>query len=990
MIYVRKGGKIMYLKRIELHGFKSFADKISLELTPGITGIIGPNGCGKSNITDAIRWVLGEQSVKSMRGNSMSDVIFAGSQDRKAHNVAEVTLLFDNSDHYIKSEYDEIEITRRLYRHNHEAEYLLNKQPCRLKDIVEIMMDTGLGRDSLSMISQGNISSFADSKPEERRLMFEEAAGVAKYKKRKIESLRKLEKASDNLNRVVDIVNELEKQLAPLEKQMNKAKLYLQYKEQLKKIEVALNVVEIEALNQSFIELEDSIKELEVHELSYNTDISTLELNIQNITLTMNQIDEEVDHLQKEFLEVSEQERLLSVRVTEVDEKRKSILESNSAASIKEKVESIKQLTISAITEYNLMVDHYEKTTEELNKVIESKNKNAAMQKSTREKYESSMNSITELKTKAMILNDQLSSNNNYNYGVKTILNSSLEGIIDVMEKVVKPSPGYELAISTALGGASQFILTTNQYYARKAIQYLKQNKAGRATFLPIDHLSSRNVKDEHMLVCQSIKGYLGLAKEFIDYNPKYELVISNQLGNVIIAKDLESANEIANKTYYRYKVVTLQGDVSNVGGSMSGGSATKNNSSFMLQKELEEINHRLEKARSEAKRYREAYNTVENESTSINATYVQQKIAVSKEENEVTTKMNQINTLKAQYNALSKEKMEIDGLVSQESTSSLHEELKNTTLRKNEITFSIASKRETRLEYKNQIDALNDELKELRSVLKDAMSQLMDQRIQKTKIENELNSKITYLAQEYNMTFEYAKANTEPIHDQDVAKGEVFSIKTEIKKLGNVNLDSIEEYESISTRYQDLIKQKEDLEASSNMLLKAINEMDAQMTTQFDETFQKINIQFNEVFRTLFGGGKAFLKYTDPENILETGVDIDVQPPGKSIQNISLFSGGEKALIAISCLFAILKVRPVPLCILDEVEAALDQANVDRFAKFLKEFTNTTQFIVVTHRPGTMEQCDVLYGATMQQKGVTKLVSVMLEDALEDSNLGG
>ncbi len=977
----------MYLKKIELHGFKSFADKVSLELTPGITGIVGPNGCGKSNIADAIRWVLGEQSVKSMRGTSMSDVIFAGSQDRKAQNVAEVTLVFSNEDHYIKSEYDEIEITRRIYRHNNEGEYLLNKQSCRLKDIVDLMMDTGLGRDSLSMISQGNISSFADSKPEDRRLIFEEAAGVAKYKKRKIESLRKLEKANDNLHRLNDIVAELEKQLGPLERQKDKAELYLSYKQELEKIEVSLIVSMIKELNESFESMSASIKDLETDEVQYNADINTLELNEQSLNHLMSQIDEEIDELQGQFLTVSEKEKTLSNRQIEISEKRKSILENNSTASLEEKLTSLKESTKAAITEYNLKVDHYDALTSSLNELINKKNANLSKSKGLRELLEQNRNIQSQLKTRSMILSDQLSSNNNYNYGVKTILNSSLDGIIDVVEKIIKPHEGYETAISAAIGGASQYVLTKSQYHARQAISYLKQNKAGRATFLPIDKLSPRSIREEHRLVCESTPGCLGMAYEFIDYDKKYELVIQNLLGNVIIAKDLTSANDIANKTYYRYKVVTLQGDVSNVGGSMTGGTSNKNQSIFISRKQLKQMEDEMESNREKILNLTKQLDELENEATSLNSDLVQQKIIIAKEEDTIQAKLNQIETLKAQYQSLSNEKMQIDDITSDKATDDLSKQLVEATNAKNEITARIKAKRETRLEYKNQVDSIQEELRDTRRVLKNVTNELNQKRIDNTKTENELNSQISYLSEEYQMTYEFALANSKELENIDEAKSEVFAIKTEIKKIGNVNLDSIKEYENIKQRYEDLNKQKEDLELSSRTLLKSIDEMDKVMIERFDSSFQKINVEFNEVFRQLFGGGKAFLRYTDPENILETGIDIDVQPPGKAVTNITLFSGGEKALIAISCLFAILKVRPVPLCILDEVEAALDQANVERFASFLKEFTNTTQFIVVTHRPGTMEQCDVLYGATMQQKGVTKLVSVLLEDAIKENS---
>lgn len=977
----------MYLKRIELHGFKSFADKVVLDLTKGITGIVGPNGCGKSNITDAIRFVLGEQSVKSMRGNSMTDVIFAGSEDRKAQGVAEVTLVFDNQDRFIKKDYNEIEITRRIYRHNNEGEYLLNKQHCRLKDIIDLMMDTGLGRDSLSMISQGNISSFADSKPEERRLMFEEASGVSKYKKRKIESLRKLEKANDNLTRIQDIVYELEKQIEPLKKQSDKAQIYLNYKEELKNIEVSLVTATIKDLKDQYENTEIKIKELEQREASINATISNLELKEQNLNHLSSAIDEEIDTLQQDLLNTSEEEKLLSKEQIELSQKRQSILDSNSQASLQEKIESILALGKSATTEYNTKVELFEQMTNKLNDVIQNKNKLVQKQRGLKDLLDKSIANHSSNKAKAMIIQEQIDSNSNYNYGVKTILNSSLEGIIDVVEKVIEPHTGYENAISNALAGASSNILTSSQYHARLAVDYLKKNKAGRATFLPIDKLSARTIRDDHQLVLDTIDGYIGKASDFVSYDKKYELVVSNLLGNVLLAKDLKTANEIANKTYYRYKVVTLNGDISNVGGSITGGSSNKNQSLFVLKKQLEDLNKEVESNWQNNINLRSQIDTLENELTLLNSEIMQQRIVISKEEDEITAKLNQIQSLKREYATLKQEKSDIDEVIGNGEDDVLVKELAKLSYRKNEITSSIKAKRETRLEYKNAIDDLQTEIRENRSELRNIMNELMDLRVSFTSYDHELTQQMNYLTSEYMMTYEHALTLANDIQNVEDAKNQVFIIKTNIKKLGNINLDAIEQYQERLTRYEFMNKQKQDLETSAKILLDAIDEMDTIMKKNFDETFQKINVEFNHVFRQLFGGGKAIVKYSDPTNILETGIDIDVQPPGKSVQNITLFSGGEKALIAISCLFAILKVRPVPLCILDEVEAALDQANVERFAKFLKEFTGTTQFLVVTHRPGTMEQCDVLYGATMQEKGVTKLISVLLEDAIKEIN---
>lgn len=975
----------MYLKKIELHGFKSFADRVNLELQPGITGIVGPNGCGKSNITDAIRWVLGEQSVKSLRGTAMSDVIFAGSQDRKPQNLAEVTLVFDNSDRYIDSDYQNIEITRRIYRHNNEGEYLLNKQPCRLKDIVDLMMDTGLGRDSLSMISQGNISSFADSKPEERRPMFEEAAGVAKYKKRKIESLRRLEKTTENLNRVQDIVNELEKQIIPLKKQKEKAETYIALKKQLEEIEIGLIVHESTDLKAQIDQIKQRIQELENYQQSYSNDLVTKEALLAAKKDKMVLLDKEVDALQSKLMEALENVNRLNTSKVQIDEKRRHILENGSSENLEEQITSLKQMLSEVLSDYNQSVERYDYSKADLDAFESKRNQVMTKLNGLRQLLEQQNSKYNALKTKQSLIKEQIETNQHYNYGVKTILASSLDGVIDVLEKVITPQAGYEVAISTALGGAMQFVLTKDQASARQAIGYLKKNRAGRATFLPIPSLSKRSVRDEHLLVCQNTKGYLGIASEFVEYDQKYDKVISNQLGNTLIVEDLQTANHLANQLYYRYKIVTLNGDVVNVGGSMTGGQSRQQNSSYQSKKELEVIQKDLEGLEINLSKLKTQINEFDLEYREQSNELLQKKILFARLEEEVSDKLAHFKNIKAQYEAIAHEKVEVDSLLKEDTNQDLIQELNKANALKEELTALIKAKRETRMGYVNDNDILEQELRELRKALNNCQNQYMKQKVELTKLEGNLNSKLTYLNDEYKMTFEYASEHYGHKKYNEDDRSEVFALKTEIRRLGNVNLDAIDEYQNVSERFDHLTSQKEDLLEAQTTLLQAIDEMDEVMTKRFDETFNKVNEEFNLVFRSLLGGGKAMLKYSDPENILETGIDIDVQPPGKAVQNISLFSGGEKALIAISCLFAILKVRPVPMCILDEVEAALDQANVERFAKYLKEFEGKTQFIVVTHRPGTMEQCDILYGATMQQKGVTKLISVKFEEAAQN-----
>ena len=606
----------MYLKRIELHGFKSFADKVNVEFQPGITGIVGPNGCGKSNISDAVRWVLGEQSVKSLRGANMSDVIFAGSEDRRAQNLAEVTLVFDNSDRFMKYDYNEVEITRRLYRQNNEAEYLINKQQCRLKDIVDLIMDTGLGRDSLSIISQGNISSFADSKPEERRGIFEEAAGVSKYKKRKLESIRKLERTKENLERIGDIVAELEKQVGPLKRQKDKAEKYLALKDKLTAIEVNVLISEISEAKKTLDGLSKTMKDLNEQQVSLETDIQLKENSNDEIKKKMFSLDQQVNALQTKLLEAVSNVSKLETAKVEVDQKRKHALETLSKENLQENIANMKAILSDIVNEYNDRVERLENTEKELNEVIESQgNRNKCLAK-LKEEIEYLASEINKNKSRKEILIDAVENKSNYHHGIKTVLSlaKSNKNIIGVLGDLISTKEGYELAISSALAGALEFIVTTDDLTARETIKFLRDNKAGRATFLPVSTMKPRDVREEHLMVSKTMEGYLGLASDFVSYDDKISSIVLNQLGNIIVAQNIDAANEISKATFSRYKIVSLDGDVVNVGGSLTGGSFNRRKSSLVQKRELEEVAITLENQEKEYAIKRNEYNVLDNE----------------------------------------------------------------------------------------------------------------------------------------------------------------------------------------------------------------------------------------------------------------------------------------------------------------------------------------------------------------------------------------
>ena len=979
----------MHLKRIELHGFKSFADKSVIEFQPGITGIVGPNGCGKSNIADAVRWVLGEQSVKSLRGSNMADVIFNGSEDRKPQNVAEVSLVFNNEDRFMNIDYNEVEITRRLYRQNNEAEYLMNKEPCRLKDIIDLIMDTGLGKDSLSIISQGNISTFADSKPEERRGMFEEAAGVAKYKKRKIESIRKLERTKDNLDRVEDICLELEKQIGPLKRQKEKAETYLDLKEQLKSVEVSVLVKEIESLIHTVRELNDSLDFLDKEKVTIEGQVLLNEQQNETLKKKMYDLDQEVNGLQGQLLQAMNNVNALETQKVEIDANRKHILESTNKEDLQSRIEQMKAILEDAIQEYNDRVKRYNETKEEKMSLEASQERNRQAMSSLRHEIETLNLQLHNNRHQKEQLVDAIENKSGYSYGVRSILKAkqSMPGIVGVLGDIIETDEKYELALSIALGNAMQFIVTKTDEDAKQAISFLKNNQSGRATFLPMNTMQERKVRDEHMLVCENAQGFLGVMSDFVRSAFHIDRVISSQLGNVLLVDHLQNALALSKALYSRYRIVTLEGEVINVGGSLTGGSYKNQNTNFTSQRELEKLNETLSLQENQIRQKRTQFNELENQAREISHHLLQKQMSFAKLELVVTNKKSDLQVAKREYEALTHKSVELSEIESGAQDNQLIQELNDAKKLRDQLTEQIQAKRELRMSFVNENDEIEDSLRASRAKLREIQSELTQKQVAKAKQETELSNYLMRLNDEYKMTYEYAKEEFNQDIQMNQAKEAVRILRHRIESLGNVNLQAIEDYQEVSSRYENLNTQRLDLLNAQDSILQAIDEMDEIMISRFSETFEKINTEFNLVFRNLFGGGRAELKYSDPDNILETGIDIDVQPPGKAVQNISLFSGGEKALIAISCLFAILRVRPVPMCILDEVEAALDVANVERFAKYLREFSNQTQFIVVTHREGTMEECDLLYGATMQQKGVTKLVSVKLKDAIDMAN---
>lgn len=967
----------MFLKRIEIQGFKSFADRVNITFDHSITGVVGPNGCGKSNIVDAIRWVLGEQSVKSLRGSAMTDVIFTGSELRRSVNFAEVTLVFDNSDRSFDLAFDEVEITRRLHRQNSEAEYLINKTPCRLKDILSLTMDSGIGRDSLSLISQGTITSFSEAKPIDRRGIFEEAAGVAKYRKRKDEAISKLEKTQVNLERINDIYLELQKQVYPLKKAAQKAKIYQEKKERLEKIEISVLSDQITRLKNDVENAQNELNDLQAKEALLEASIQVNENNNMLAKSELHQLDLQIHTLQEDLIRVVNEIQTLETRKIEIDEKRKYTLE---VGNQEEKTNQLLSLLEEAKREYEDREQRLNQLTLDIQNLTSRSieiNRKLIDQNTKCEESSSKLNRASNRLEVAKNLESRPYMNQ---MGVQAIMNAqqSLVGVFGVVSKLLTPQVGYEEAIGVALGGALYHIVTKDEESARNAINFLKRNESGRATFLPMTVLFNRFISREHQIVCDNTVGYLGTADVFVKCEPKFDIVKSSLLANVIVCDTLENGNHLAKLLNYQYKIVSLEGDVIHRGGSMTGGRQKDNHSPLSITKEINELKVRIEEYQNELKLHQDGLFDLNSRKSDLESDLLEKRIAAAQLEPVLEAK-------RAKYERLKDDLDQIAPNLQQDSQSfeeDLIDLLNKAYFKRDEYTGQLKSKRELRLKNSQDSERRELQIRQQRRDLNGLQIVKRDIEIQITRQSTNIENLMNRLSHDYQMTYEFS-LTIPRIDGVENAVEEVNQLRSEIESLGNINMTAPQEYEAVNERYELLKKQYDEINESKDKILALILDLDTIMVEQFKDMLDKINAELPEVIQAMFGGGKAYLALENPEDLLNSGIEIHVQPPGKSIKNMRLFSGGEKSLIAISVLFAILKARHVPLCVFDEVEAALDQANVERFAAYLKKFSSSTQFIVLTHRSGTMAQCDVLFGVTMGNSGVSQMLKVRLSDAM-------
>lgn len=977
----------MYLKEIKISGFKSFADKTNITLDDNITCIVGPNGSGKSNIIDAVKWVLGEQSIKSLRGsNNMSDVIFAGSKSRSPLNLASVSLVFDNSDSYLKVPYTEISVTRKVFRSG-ENEYYLNNEKCRLKDIYDLFLDSGMGKYAFNIISQGEVSKIISDSPYERRTIFEEAAGVLKYKRRKEEALKKLEKTNENLTRVKDIIKELEEQIEPLKIQSEQASKYLKIKENLEQIEIALIANDLEKLNVLYHEQTKQIEDLTNEIIEKTTNITNDDIELEKKKQELEKITTNLTSLQQNLLILTKEEEKLNGEKNIIKERSKYDAEDvkvhENITNLKEQKLSLNNKLLSIKTDLTIL----DNKIKEVLKDNSNKNNEYVSLNNTKEDIKNKISALENSKLqkeyKIKYLNDYIE-NSSFPVSIKRLLgNPKLIGIHNTISKLINIDEKYLLALDVSLGGAKDYLVVDNPNVAKTCINYLKENNLGRVTFFPLDVIKPRYIEDNILNVVNDMDGFIDILANLVSYDSNYKNIIFNQLGNVLVVDNIDNANKISKKINNKYKIVTLDGEIINVGGSITGGTVKKK--SIISEKyELENLLTKKDMEEKEILSLKQKQEEIDKNIKQLeNILYEigKNKILLTEEYN---AKNENYKLLKNQLDRIT---LELNNLEDLEDNSINEEEEK--ILKK---YYEVLKEKEL---VNKKIILLNEEKEKVSSLIEEYQAKyrlnnsnvrnLEEKKkileIESSKMSVKMDNLLNILSETYQMTFEKAKANYVLEEDIDVARKNVNSYKKELKEIGIVNLGAIEEYERVSKRYEFLTKQDNDLEEAITTLLKIINELDSVMEKEFIKTFKEIEIEFNNVFKELFKGGSAKLKLTDESNILETGVNIEVSPPGKKITSISLLSGGEKTLTAISLLFAVLNVKKIPFCLFDEVEAALDEANVDRVGTYFNKYIGKTQLIIITHKKKTMEYANTLYGITMQESGVSKLVSVKLVD---------
>lgn len=975
----------MFLKSIRAQGFKSFADKLDLEINPGITGIVGPNGSGKSNIVDAVRWVLGEQSVRSLRGqNNMTDCIFSGSESREAQKRAMVALVFDNSDHYLHSDFKEVEIKRIVYSTG-ENEYYINNSRVRLKDITDMFIDSGAGANAFNIISQGNVTDIVNSKSSDRRVIFESAAGVLKYKKRKEESLKKLERTEENLMRIKLVIDELSKTVLPLKEQSVVAKKYLDIKGELESIDVALIAKDITDLNLEYSKVSEEVKALKEKLITLKDNVG--DTRLEKLRLRNIELEEVVNKKKEELLKITEDisnlngEKKLTLERKKY-EASKEVIDDNLIKLKESELNVNKNITVleREILDIEASVnDQREKSEEVKNKLLVIKVKKSTSSNALMEANKAKFL----LENKIEILENNILSAEAAPVSVRNILNNPrIHGVHNTIGKLLDIPEKYVIATDIALGASSNYLVVDDDNVALSAIDFLKERKLGRATFYPLNVIKSKYVSSDIINDIKNINGYIGVLSDLVRYDKKYKNIVENRLGQVIVVDNERTLNIIGKLINYKYVVVSLDGEILHVGGSITGGTSKKN-SMLNEKNELNKLKNDLQKLDIKIKELTEEVNNLSEDTLELEEREnVLNKYIVLLNE-ELFNKRTNLSRLNEEHKSILSELDGINDLKSNkldEHLVNLMESINNLVKSKEIIEKDIKVISKEKIEVNDEINILDKKLRDNNSSYNLVNNELKNKEVVSGKLEVKLDNLLEELNNSYNLTYESACGNYNLEMDADIAREHVKNLKKELASLGNVNVGAIDEYERISKRYEFLNSQKYDLESASGELKDIIREMDDIMIDKFKNSFDSISKEFSKIFKMMFKGGKGELSLSNPDDLLNTGIDILAIPPGKKINSPLSLSGGEKALTAICLLFAMLEVKPSPFVILDEAEAALDEVNVDMFGKYLSEEKSRSQFIVITHKKRMMEYADSLYGITMQESGVSKIVSAKLE----------
>lgn len=976
----------MYLKEIKISGFKSFADKINLNLDDNITCIVGPNGSGKSNIIDAVKWVLGEQSIKTLRGfNNMSDVIFAGSKSRSPLNLASVSLVFDNKDSYLKVPYTEIAITRKVYRSG-ENEYYINNEKCRLKDINDLFLDSGMGKYAFNIISQGEIEKVVNNSPYDRRVIFEEAAGVLKYKKRKEEALKKLEKTNDNLNRVTDILNEIETNLSPLEKQSAKAIKYKEIKENLKNIEVALIAHDLSKIDILYKDTAKKIDILKEEIVKLNTDNSSNDAVVLTKKEELDKLKEEIVKLNSDYLKYVKEEEKVNGERNIIKERSKynadSLKVHENISSLKEEKYVLNNKLLSLKTDNDIIMKSLDGVNNDITVINEKLDSLKKKRKDVEDSIYTKQKNLTSLLYKIKTLEGYILEGGNTNPSVKRLLGTkSISGIHNTIASLINTSKTYDKALEVALGGSKDYVVVDTPEVAKKAISFLKEANLGRVTFYPLSVIKPKYIDEEIVKLLKREDGFIDILSNLVTFDDTYNNIVLNRLGNVLLVDNIDNANKLAKNTKNKFVIVTLDGEIIQVGGAITGG-VIKQRSIISERHELEEITKEKDILTNDIKDLEVALNDINN---SFN-TEREKAMELEKQKLLIMENINNKNKLYYETKEIYESKvLELSNLEDLTTNNISKEEDLITKkyydiLNKKDETFKLVTLKTSEKErLEHEIDEMQASFRLSNSNIRSKEQELKELEISNTKRGLNMDNLLKTLSEDYEMTFESALQNYILDIDTEDARSMVNNYKKMLHDIGEVNLSSIEEYDRVKERYDFLTKQSDDLKEAIKTLLGIIDSLDEVMKQDFIKTFKQIEIEFDKVFKDLFGGGVASLVLTDKDNILETGIDIKVTPPGKKVSTITLLSGGEKTLTAISLLFAILNIKKVPFCLFDEIEAALDEANVARVCEYFSKYNGKTQLIIITHKKKTMEYANALYGITMQESGVSKLVSVKL-----------